>query len=261
MDVFLEYNAEGTQLRRAQLRMLDILLVFDKICERHDISYFLDGGSCLGAIRHKGFIPWDDDIDVAVMRNDLFRLRKILKKELPEHLVYQDIMTDKNYCLQISKIRDKFSIMHDETGASKLKENGLFLDIIPYEPVLSFGIKKILDAIYGRFFRRIHNFNDSKIEKAIAYLLWIPVQILVFSARLLGKILKSKEISDVYGFAAYNSVNKSDVFPCKRVNFEGYKIPVPRNHHAFLTALFGDYMQIPPREKRQVHAIKIVFLD
>lgn len=261
MEDLSRYNADGTILRRAQLRMLDILLVVDGICQKHNIPYFLDGGSCLGAVRHKGFIPWDDDLDISVMRKDFLKLRKILPKEIPSNLVYQDETTDRNYCMKIAKVRDKNSIMHDFDGESKLAEIGIFLDIIPYEPILSFRLKKFIDAIYGRCFRRIKNFSDSKIEKVIAYLLWIPSISLVYSARILAALFNSQKISHVYGWAAYNSVNRKDVFPCKTIEFEDKQIYVPKNPDLFLKRLFGDYMQIPPEGKREIHATKIEFLD
>lgn len=93
------YNPEGSILRKVQLKMLDILRTVDTICKKHNIEYVLDGGSLLGAVRHGGFIPWDDDLDITVMRKDFKRLRKILPKELPSNLVYQDCTTDSNLSL------------------------------------------------------------------------------------------------------------------------------------------------------------------
>ena len=74
-----KYNPEGSILRRAQLRELEILIEVDKICRKHNIEYFLDWGTLLGAVRHGGFIPWDDDIDISVRRKDYSRLCKVLK--------------------------------------------------------------------------------------------------------------------------------------------------------------------------------------
>ncbi len=77
------YNKEGTILRQAQNRLLEILLEIDRICRKHNIPYFINGGNALGAVRHGGFIPWDDDIDINLKREDYLKLIKIIEKELP----------------------------------------------------------------------------------------------------------------------------------------------------------------------------------
>lgn len=260
MEDLSHYNAEGTTLRKAQLRMLDILMVVDQICQKHNITYFLDGGSCLGAIRHKGFIPWDDDLDIAVMRKDLLKLRKILPKELPENLVYQDETTDKNFCMKIAKVRDKNSLIEEEESFN-LQENGIFLDIIPVEPIVSFRLKKFIDFFYGRAFRRIKNYNDKKIEYLIALILWGPANLLVWVARLLAKIIRPKKLCHVYGWNAYNFVWMNDVYPVQRSIFENKEVCLPKNPDRFLNRLFGNYMQIPPQDKRIIHSTKIIFYD
>ena len=94
MEDLRKYNPEGSTLRKAQMRMLDILLVVDKIFRKHHIEYWLDGGTLLGAVRHGGFIPWDDDLDINVRVSDISRIRKVLQSELPKNLCYQDVTTD-----------------------------------------------------------------------------------------------------------------------------------------------------------------------
>ena len=91
------FNPEGSPLRRQQMVMLEMVKEVDRICRKYDIPYFLYGGTLLGAIRHNGFIPWDDDLDVGLLRKDYQRLMKILPDELPEHMVLQTNDTDPNY--------------------------------------------------------------------------------------------------------------------------------------------------------------------
>ena len=91
------FNPEGSLLRRQQMRMLDILIEVDKICKKHDIRYWLSSGTLIGAVRHNGFIPWDDDLDIEMMRSDYLRLMKVLPSELPEWLALQNDETDPNY--------------------------------------------------------------------------------------------------------------------------------------------------------------------
>ena len=82
-DLRARFNPDGSLLRRQQLRMLDILLEVDKICKKHDIRYWLSSGTLIGAMRHDGFIPWDDDLDIEMLRSDYVRLMKVLPSELP----------------------------------------------------------------------------------------------------------------------------------------------------------------------------------
>ena len=91
------FNPEGSMLRRQQMRMLEILLEVDKVCKRHDIKYWLSSGTLIGAMRHDGFIPWDDDLDIEMMRSDYLRLMEVLPSELPEWLALQNDETDPNY--------------------------------------------------------------------------------------------------------------------------------------------------------------------
>ncbi len=94
MEDFSIYNGEGTNLRKAQLRLLEMLVEFDRICKKHNIDYYLSSGNCLGTMRQGGFVPWDDDMDVDVMYKDYKKLNRILARELPPQYVLQTPKTD-----------------------------------------------------------------------------------------------------------------------------------------------------------------------
>ena len=102
-----KYNPEGSTLRKAQLRMLEMLIEIDKICRKHTIPYWIEFGTLLGAVRHKGFIPWDDDADICVMEKDYKYLREILIRELPSKYAFQDTTTDKYAFFTYGRVRDK----------------------------------------------------------------------------------------------------------------------------------------------------------
>ena len=258
MEDLSHYNPEGSTLRRAQLRMLEILKVVDDICTKHGIQYTLDGGTLIGAVRHGGFIPWDDDIDINVTREDLAKLRKILPRELPSHLVYQDYFTDPYYPTLIAKVRERDSYMYEELCTDKLKEKGIFIDIIPIEEVPNLAWKAKLDYWYGHCLRGIHHYADTKDT----ILSWIVLPFawgLTALTRLTNKFRRIDQLAHVYGFQAYGALQKKDYYPIKRMSFEGFQACVPNNPDAVLTALFGDYMQIPPKDKRRVHSSKIEF--
>ena len=253
---FSKYNGEGTVLRKAQLRMLEILVVVDKICKKHNISYWLDGGTCLGAVRHKGFIPWDDDVDIAVMRKDYYKLCAVLKKELPDNLVFQNKTTDKNYPSLFAKVRDKQSCLSikDDKG----KEHGLYIDIFPIEKGVK-QIKSFVDFFYRRAFRRLHGLAANKYEWIIASLMWIPSCCLVYAARFFSFLLPANALIYAYGVTTLKpyQLNKKDFIPVKPIIFEGLTFMGPANPDGYLKRLYGDYMKIPPPEKRQFHAMEI----
>ena len=258
MEDLSHYNPEGSTLRRAQLRMLEILKVVDAICEKHGIEYTLDGGTLLGAVRHGGFIPWDDDIDINVKREDLAKLRKILPRELPSHLVYQDYFTDPYYPTLIAKVREKDSYMYEEPCTDRLKEKGIFIDIIPIEEIPNLKWKAKLDYWYGHCLRGIHHYADTK-DTILSWIVFPFAWGLTVLTRFANRFCKIDQLAHIYGWMSYNGFSKKDYYPIKRMSFEGFQVCVPNNPDAVLTALFGDYMQIPPEEKRVVHSSKIEF--
>ena len=114
------YNPDGSLLRRQQMRMLEILLEVDRICKQHHIPYWLSSGTLIGALRHNGFIPWDDDLDIEMLRSDYLRLMQVLPEELPEWLVLQNDETDPNYFYFYAKVRDRRSRMLEQNGYEEL---------------------------------------------------------------------------------------------------------------------------------------------
>ena len=130
MEDYSKYNGEGTSLRKAQLREVEILVEIDKICRKHNIKYWIDFGTLLGAVRHKGFIPWDDDLDICMLSEDYKKFLTIAPQELPEWLFIQNNDTDPSYRRSICKIRDLNSFFveqYDDFSAPYKK--GIFIDI------------------------------------------------------------------------------------------------------------------------------------
>lgn len=254
-----KYNPDGSTLRKTQLRMLEILQQVTRILDKHNIPYFLHGGTLLGAVRHGGFIPWDDDLDIGVLWKDIPRMRKVLQAELPENLCYQDRTTDWNYPLIISKVRDRKSYF-DDPYSKKVKERGIYIDLIPFEEVVPIGILKSVDYIYIRCLRGIHNYNDRFIEKFLGYVCYPPTIIIVGMCRLWTKLFHSHKWGDTYGWVPIN-YSETDLFPLKKIQFEGQTFSCPANPDGMLKTCYGDYMQIPPEDKRVTHLAEITFLD
>ena len=257
---FSKYNPDGSTLRKAQLRMLDTLIEVDKICRRHKIEYFLASGTLLGAVRHGGFIPWDDDLDICIRREDWPRMRAVLQEELPQSLCCQDWTTEKNYPLSIAKVRDKNSIF-DEPHSHMVKERGIYIDIFFVEPSVPKWLRDPLDFVYVRCIRGVNNYSERFIEKFLGYICYPFAYLAICLCRLWTKIRKSTMFGRQYGYISKLFVHKDVIFPVREIQFEGHTFMAPNNTDEFLCTLYGDYMQIPPEDKRVTHLATITFLD
>ncbi len=260
MEDLSHYNPEGSDLRRAQMRMLEILDVFADICKRHNITYWIACGTLLGAWRHGGFIPWDDDLDIVVLQRDYDKLLSILKAELPENFKLQARGIDKNYWHYWTKIRDTNSRVNPKKPRD-YEHMGLFIDVFSIEPVPSMEFKKVIDKF---LFSEIHFKTAKSIYHKIKYRLMLslmPVTRFVIKlSRVFYKYVKSKNYAYSYGVFVYSSYNIENFFPVSEIIFEGKKYNAPGNIDLYLTDNFGpDFMQIPKAADRLNHTSTIEF--
>lgn len=268
MEDFSKYNAEGTQLRKLQIRILSILISVDKICRQHGIPYWLDFGTLLGAVRHQGFIPWDDDVDISVLESDYDRLREILIKELPSHMAFQDSTTDYNVFYPYGRVRDKKSYCYYPKFV-KQKEQGCWIDIFKYSRITSARAKNVVDFFYRRAYREIHNYGDVSYKSRIIRFIKKTSAYILYPFTLLGvKLIRycaDKKNSNLYGRYAttQHTYDINQIFPLCEIEFEGYRFLAPHNYDAHLKRIYGDYMQIPPEDKREqiLDLSKIKFYD
>ena len=111
------FNPDGSSLRNHQLRMLEMLKYIDGVCKKHNISYWLSSGTLLGAVRHGGFIPWDDDLDIEMLRKDYLKLVKVLGREIDSKYALQTHKTDTHYLYPFGKLRDLHSVIKETHDA------------------------------------------------------------------------------------------------------------------------------------------------
>lgn len=254
---FSKYNGEGTQLRAAQLRIVEMLKIVDNICRKHHIDYWIDAGTLLGAVRHKGFIPWDEDVDIAVKREDYKRLREILQKELPNYLVFVDWTTDKNFYDACGRV--KWHNTYVDIPLYRFqKEQGLWLDIFPMESLKTYREKVWGERIFGKVFRHAH--NEGKAVKSSRWFYWLthvialllyPFSYLIISIFRWRGRRKTNIIT--YGFAlctVYPKHKEEWIFPTTDIQFEDAIVRAPHDYDKYLTEFYGNYMQLPPVEKR-----------
>lgn len=261
MEDFTKYNGDGTTLRKMQLRILDILVEIDKVCRKHDIKYWIDFGSLLGAIRHGGFIPWDDDIDIAMPSEDLQKFLETAPKELPSSLFIQTRKTDPSCRTLINKVRDKNSLFitkHEDF--TKDYQKGVFVDIFEVKPYTN-APKKLQKWIL-HWYKKIYFFRSVKQDVNLKnHLAALSFPILKIGIDLLWgllNLLPKKKLGYEKHFSPYgNSYEKDWIFPLKDITFEGKTFLGPADPDRYLTSIYKDYMQIPPKEKRATHIIYV----
>ena len=258
------YNPDGSLLRRQQLRMLDILTEVDRICKKHDIPYWLSSGTLIGAMRHDGFIPWDDDLDIEMMRKDYLRLMKVLPSELPEWLVLQNDETDPNYFYFYAKIRDRRSKMLEQNAYDRIwKEQGIYIDIFPMEkhPI---WMQKLSEKTVGHMYKIWRTSTDDvKSIRKVRRIFDLNNKILFPCLRAILPLftIHSSLLTSALGIPFHNPRYLSEIFPLTTHVFEDREFPVPHDADAHLRHLFGDYMQLPDLNKLAPHVGKLEIYD
>lgn len=255
------FNPDGSPLRRQQLVMLEMVTELDRICRKHSIPYFLYGGTLLGAIRHNGFIPWDDDLDVGLMRKDYLRLMKVLPDELPPHIALQTNETDKNYFYFFAKLRDKRSFLDEGNYDRVFKERGIFIDIFPFDK-MRLWTHLIGEPLQGHTFKIFRTGkDDEKSMRKIRAITWMNRHLTFPLLRFISWVTRGKTLTYDYGIPFHLVYDVNDIFPLTTHEFEGVKLSVPGNSHHLLQSQFGDYQHLPDLDHLVSHVQKLEFYD
>ncbi|MCI8544534.1 MAG: LicD family protein [Lachnospiraceae bacterium] len=257
-------------MTKLQERILEIFKYVDEICRENKIRYYAIGGTCLGAVRHNGFIPWDDDMDIAMPRPDFDRFFEIAPEKLPHHLkviAKRDAAIYGNFFYKVHDITSTFVEQKDENTPARYK--GVYIDVMP------------MDGLPGNYIIRTFHFLKLRVNGKLNYI------------RIYG--LKPEEVGNwfwmlikreterhpyYYYFERRESLLKKYSFDTSRyscygwsrrcrkimflvkdfseyvlVPFEDFQMRCPKGYGRFLTIMFGDYMKLPPEEKRNGHAM------
>lgn len=259
MEYILKENNDGSVITVKDVHnvLLEMLKDIDIICRNNDIPYFLNGGSALGAVRHKGFIPWDDDADIAMMREDYLKFIDVLKRELPDKYVFHCFETNKKYnpLIPAMKIRKKGTYIKETNTLleNRIKEcDGIFVDVFVYDYCSN---NKIIDLPFRLFnyllMPLIVLFDNLHINPILLKTLFVQ------NAIFYGKINKNSKYIGFDLCWTFKSplkpfiFKKDEIYPIQYVDFEDTKLPIANKPHEYLCmAIAKSYNTLPPIEKR-----------
>lgn len=258
----VKYCPDGSVMRQVQVNLLDILVEFDRVCRKNGIEYWLDSGTLIGAMRHGGFIPWDDDVDVCILRKDYRRLLRCLEKDLkpPFRLFdYRKCSTaDAVNHVPISRVvNESFLVSRRNAADGNCLYEPAWIDILPLENGNLF-VKRLIEKTYGKLLRRkVFLIRDGKLRHLVSAILEpvsLPVcQLMRWMSRI---FFKSVYIHD-YGIDFKSVRMKNDIFPLKECEFEGKMFFCPNDSDSYLTRIYGDWKKIPDEANRVQHNFKI----
>lgn len=253
-----------------QEQALELLLEYQRLCETLDLRYYLTAGTLLGAVRHKGFIPWDDDIDVVMPREDYDRLAQLAPQYISHEYAYQEYRTEPNFPYYFAKLRRRGTRAEEPVLRAIQMEQGYYIDIFPLDRCPD------SDRVAGWLFKGIELFDCAVLARVSPefvcgyrklYMrgLWNVLRRLpnrwIFALRegtrkMLG--LGGRRLCTVGGHHGFPRETYRPEWFHRGVEleFEGHRFPAPGGWEALLENMYGDYMTPPPEKERQGHFIE-----
>ena len=269
-------SAQNVPVRQIQNKMLDILVYFKEFCDANGLKFTLCGGTCLGAVRHGGFIPWDDDIDVFMLREDYEKLQELWEKNADTSR-YSCVRSNETINIHHSatEIKDNNTTFINRHSVDSDIHHGLMIDVIPIDGIPESGAKRFFQMvnsmIYCCFnFQRLPEHKGKMTYYAtkialdvfrspkVRYWIWKGAErrIAKYGTETCGLVASFGEGTSIMRMRFPTEWFREPVL----MDFEGHPMPVPSNVDEYLKISFGDYMQLPPEEDR-VARHSAVFID
>lgn len=261
--------------------LLDILKEFQRICEKNHLTYFAIAGTMLGAIRHNGFIPWDDDLDVGMPIEDFISLRSIIENDIKKPYAFIDTLNKKRNIRYFYKIENENTAFIEEENIDFKK--GIWIDILPFSgtPNNKIALYLFLKKLY--FYKKLDLYKNMKYSKCDN--IKQKIQKIVFSFFTFNKknnyyVNKFENLMNKYDFKksnkifyawrlsfSYKETIKYSIFDSSIFSsfvshkYENTEIKIPVGYDLYLKKCYGDYMKLPPVDKRKCHKPFILSFD
>lgn len=258
----------NVDLKKLQSIELEIFKEFVRLCDKHNLTYSLAMGTAIGTVRHKGFIPWDDDIDIMMPRKDYEYFWRVAAREMNPEYFFQNYYTDKNCGLIYGKIRKNNTILSEQYSSHVDMHQGVWIDIFPYDCTSDDvkereKINKFIDLLKNIYIIKCGFFlpqDKNNFVNKIGYVIIKCICLFINQEYLIKKL--DKYINKFNGDKTKNvcvrgSLPKNRIIPLTILNevvsteFEGVQAKIVKEYDIYLRRIYGDYMQLPPIEKRQ----------
>ncbi|MCP0886773.1 LicD family protein [Ligilactobacillus sp. WILCCON 0076] len=256
---------------------LKLLAKFKQICDKNKLKYFLIGGSLLGAVRHKGFIPWDDDVDVGMLRGDYDKMLRILPQELKDSAYFlQTPWSDEHYGLSYAKLLNCDYTIQEKFNYNDAR-SGLFIDIFPFDAIPISKLSRNLQMLqYKRYNDQLllklnyspfplpgRDYIKEKIAQNMEEIdsLKVKREEAMCQYELDTFLPECKNLASQYSYDK-EVIERENLDKLKEVPFENLMLNVPCAYDQILTTMYGDYMKLPPVERRiNKHLMEIEIIN
>lgn len=254
--------------KKIQYAGVQILEEFDRVCEENNLKYSLAYGTLIGTIRHKGFIPWDDDIDVFMPREDFNKLREVYKSKFKPTFFYQTNKTDPEYFYLLDKVRLNNSIFRESFVSKYNIHHGIYIDIFPLDFIPKQKVMRRLHFLAVNFYRTGVMAKYPMLRARTGKKKWVFMALRLFYAVFPLKFLYERaqtvaqkynnvedktrfDVVSFFGPYKMREIHDASVFDkIIKGQFMGHKFNVIAEYDSYLKRVYGDYMKLPPEEKR-----------
>ena len=264
--MFKSKRYDDKTLKHLQKVQIMILKYFIKICEENNLLYFIYGGSLLGTIRHEGFIPWDDDIDVIMFREDFEKLNKIFEKNIDDKYRFINVLNEETYHYTFGRLMLKNTLFEEWWASQVDYTHNIFIDVFILDNIPKNKFKRFIHTWSSFLLNQLTMYafikfdNNSKLKKIIQQLTHYLIKILPMSPYSIKRKCvetftkyENQDCDEVCDFPAICQMPiyyKTDWFPLKKAKFEDLEVNIPNDYDKILTRTYGDYMKLPPKESR-----------